>query len=281
MADARKDREYGNRLIQTYMDQWYRTPKDFESYLYVSQVLQAEGVKIGMEAHRRAMPYCRGSLFWQIDDCWPVASWSSIDYFGRWKALHYTARAVYAPVIISPAVTNNDVRFFVVSDRLEPVDATLDITIMDFGGTTVFQLSLPVTVKPNSSGVSLTLQKHELIGTADESRLVMVSRLRGKGGEALAEDFTYFRRPRDLSLGNPSFTKTVSKRENGYAVELQSNTLAKNVLLSCGDDKGFFADNYFDLLPGVKKTIMVSTGLNQKDFEQTLSVISLADSYQQ
>ncbi|MFH0989525.1 MAG: glycoside hydrolase family 2 protein [bacterium] len=84
MADARRDKEYGNRLIQTYMDRWYRTPKDFESYLYVSQVLQAEGVQVALEAHRRAMPFCMGSLYWQIDDCWPVASWSSIDYYGRW-----------------------------------------------------------------------------------------------------------------------------------------------------------------------------------------------------
>jgi beta-mannosidase len=61
--------------------------------------MQADGVRLAMEAHRRAMPYCMGSLYWQINDCWPVASWSSIDYFGRWKALHYTARRIFAPVI--------------------------------------------------------------------------------------------------------------------------------------------------------------------------------------
>ena len=87
------------------------TPKDFESYVYVSQVLQAEGVKVAMEAHRRAMPYCMGSLYWQIDDCWPVASWSSIDYYGRWKALHYTAKNSYAPILISACTQRMMLKF--------------------------------------------------------------------------------------------------------------------------------------------------------------------------
>ncbi len=82
----------GNELIKNYMDMYYREPKDFESLLYVGQVLQAEGVKMAVEAHRRKMPCCMGSLYWQLNDCWPVSSWSSIDYFGRWKAVHYFAK---------------------------------------------------------------------------------------------------------------------------------------------------------------------------------------------
>ncbi|HEU5237355.1 MAG TPA: glycoside hydrolase family 2 TIM barrel-domain containing protein, partial [Pyrinomonadaceae bacterium] len=88
MAHQRHPR--GNQLIREYMLREYPEPKDFESFLYVSQVLQAEGIKIGAEHLRRIMPHNMGSLFWQIDDCWPVASWSSIDYTGRWKALQYT-----------------------------------------------------------------------------------------------------------------------------------------------------------------------------------------------
>ncbi|PYS69255.1 MAG: hypothetical protein DMF73_15115, partial [Acidobacteria bacterium] len=92
----------GNQLIREYMLREYPEPKDFESFLYVSQVLQAEGIKIGAEHLRRIMPHNMGSLFWQIDDCWPVASWSSIDYTGRWKALQYYARRFYNDILISP-----------------------------------------------------------------------------------------------------------------------------------------------------------------------------------
>ncbi len=278
MADERNDREYGNRLIQRYMDCWYREPKDFSSFVYVSQVLQAEGVKVAMEAHRRAMPYCMGSLYWQIDDCWPVASWSSIDYYGRWKALHYAAKESYAPIIVSPVVSEDSIEFFIVSDNLKTVDAILDISLMKFDGTVVFQQSIPVSVKPDTSYVAASIEKQSLIGEENESGLVLVSRLK-KGEEILAEKNTYFESPKDLELKKPEFITMIRDTPSGYAVELMTNTLAKNVYLACKDDKGFYSDNYFDLLPGVKKIITVSTGLSRIDFEQSLKIISLVDSY--
>jgi beta-mannosidase len=89
----------------------YAEPKDFESFLYVSQLLQAEGIKVGAEHLRRIMPRNMGSLYWQLNDCWPVASWSSIDYFGRWKALQYYARRFYSPVLLSPVVEEKELKF--------------------------------------------------------------------------------------------------------------------------------------------------------------------------
>jgi beta-galactosidase/beta-glucuronidase len=102
----------GNQLIKEYMLREYPAPKDFESFLYVSQVLQAEGIKVGAEHLRRIMPRNMGSLYWQLDDCWPVASWSSIDYYGRWKALQYYSKRFYAPVLVSP---------YVEADNLNPM----------------------------------------------------------------------------------------------------------------------------------------------------------------
>jgi beta-mannosidase len=92
----------GNAIIRDYMLRDYPQPKDFASFLYASQVLQAEGIKIGAEHLRRNRPRTRGSIDWQLNDCWPVASWSSLDYYGRWKALHYYARRFYAPILVSP-----------------------------------------------------------------------------------------------------------------------------------------------------------------------------------
>src|SRR6266481_2431683 len=115
MAHQRHPR--GNQLIREYMLREYPEPKDFESFLYVSQVLQAEGIKIGAEHLRRIMPHNMGSLYWQIDDCWPVASWSSIDYTGRWKVLQYYARRFYGDILLSPHEENGNLNFYVVSDR--------------------------------------------------------------------------------------------------------------------------------------------------------------------
>ncbi|MDX1285215.1 MAG: glycoside hydrolase family 2 protein, partial [Draconibacterium sp.] len=92
----------GNGTIEYYMLKEYNRPKDFESFLYVNHVLQAEGIKFGLEGHRRAMPFCMGSLYWQINDCWPVASWSSTDYYQKWKALQYYVKKGFSQVLVSP-----------------------------------------------------------------------------------------------------------------------------------------------------------------------------------
>lgn len=110
------------------MERDYNVPSDFRDFLYLSQVLQAEGMKIAMEAHRVRKPYCMGSLFWQINDCWPVASWSSIDYFGRWKAQQYFVRDAFAPLLISLVRNGNRVTANAVSDqRASPAPATAAI----------------------------------------------------------------------------------------------------------------------------------------------------------
>src|SRR5947209_16595753 len=128
----------GNQLIREYMLREYPEPKDFASFLYVSQVLQAEGIKIGAEHLRRIRPHNMGSLFWQIDDCWPVASWSSIDYYGRWKALQYYARRFYNAILISPHEESGNINFYIVSDRLQATAAQLQVSLLDFEGHTVW-----------------------------------------------------------------------------------------------------------------------------------------------
>jgi beta-mannosidase len=278
MADERKDKEYGNRLIRLYLDRWYRTPRDFKSYLYVSQIMQAEGVRLGMEAHRRAMPRCMGSLYWQIDDCWPVASWSSIDYFGRWKALHYAARAAFSPVIVSPVHTESDVRFHVVSDRLEPLAATLEIRVADFDGNDVSRHDARISIAPNSSRELLALPKAQLTCGRDEARLVLISRLK-QNDALLFESLSYFRLPKDLHLSPPAITANVTPAPEGCSIELSTQSLAKNIMLSCGDDDGFFSDNYFDLPAGARHVVHYKTALDDTAVRQQLVTFSLVDSY--
>ena len=280
MADERRDNEYGNRLIQWYMDKWYRTPKNFESYVYVSQVLQAEGVQVAMEAHRRAKPFCMGSLFWQIDDCWPVASWSSIDYYGRWKALHYFAKHSYAPILISPVISKDDMKIHVISDSKEKRDGVLEAAVMDFDGKVVFHQSMPIVVKSNQAEIAAVFSMSQLVSNHNKSRLVFVCGLK-KGDTLLAEDISYFTSPKDLNLNQPQYLKKITKRDSGFVIELIANTLAKNVYLTCSDRNGFFEENFFDLLPGIPRTIKIRTRLQQEEFERSLIITSLVDSYAQ
>src|SRR5215470_1415949 len=149
----------GNQLVRTYMDRDFRVPKDFASFLYMSQVLQATVIQYGAEAHRRRWPFCAGSLYWQLDDCWPVASWSGIDYYGRWKALHYAARRFFAPLLVSPVEEGEGVRVFVVSDLVTDTPARLTLRLVDLEGRAdprLWRAELDVTVQAASSDVQFT-----------------------------------------------------------------------------------------------------------------------------
>ena len=109
-------------------------------------VLQGDAIKTAIEAHRRDMPYCMGTLFWQHNDCWPVASWSSRDYYGRWKAQHYFAKAAFRDVLVSPIVNNDKLDVYIVSDRLRKTSAILELEFCDMEGKLVNSISPKFTL---------------------------------------------------------------------------------------------------------------------------------------
>ncbi len=122
----------GNATIEEYMNRSFRKPIDFEAQLYLSQLLQAEGIQIGIEAHRRNKDRCMGTLYWQLNDCWPGASWSSIDYYGKWKALHYKVKESFAPVILSHEFIDSNLQISVVSDLTTSFHGELNISLSEF-----------------------------------------------------------------------------------------------------------------------------------------------------
>ncbi|HEY6253711.1 MAG TPA: glycoside hydrolase family 2 TIM barrel-domain containing protein [Candidatus Angelobacter sp.] len=153
----------GNERILTYMLREYSEPRDFASFVYLSQVQQAEIIKIGAEHLRRQRPRIMGSLYWQLNDCWPVASWSSIDYYGRWKALQYYARRFYDDVLISPYVHDNKVDVFVVSDKLQPISGVIHSRMLDFSGHTLMEQTSEVRIPAQSSASYLLLDQSDLL----------------------------------------------------------------------------------------------------------------------
>ncbi len=267
----------GNLRIRDYLNMYYKSPKDFTSFLYVGQVLQAYGIKQAIEAHRRARPVCMGTLFWQIDDCWPVASWSSMDYYKRWKAMHYIAKKAYEPLIISPILKDDVVNFTVVNDYLDNLELELFIEVYDFNGNMVYSKPFEIKIDANSSKEVLTINKSELTKDFDESGLVLVAQLRTQDKIA-AENLLYFKQPKDLSLEKPDIKLNITGTDNGYSIELVTDKLAKDVYLST-DEEGFFTDNYFDLLPGTVKYIELKINKKIEGIDGKIKIVSLADSY--
>ena len=278
MAHQRHPR--GNQLIREYMLREYPEPKDFESFLYVSQVLQAEGIKIGAEHLRRIMPHNMGSLFWQIDDCWPVASWSSIDYTGRWKALQYYARRFYSDLLLSLHEEKGSLAFFIVSDRTRPTTAQLQASLLDFEGHTLWSKRQDVVVAALNSKSYLTVPIDTLLAKQDAKRVFLVSELL-VDGKVVSSNEHFFQPFKNLSLPRPEISaKTVRTRE-GFRITLSSDKLARTVYLSAPDHKGFFVDNYFDLVPGRKVEVEYRTksAVKAADFQHAIKIRSLVDAF--
>ncbi len=246
----------GNRLIKQYMDIYSKEPKDFPSFLYMSQVLQAEAIQSAMEAHRRQKPYCMGTLFWQINDCWPVASWSSMDYYGRWKALQYFAKNSYRDVMLSvdsATAASGTVDVHVVSDVLNPIEAKIEVKAFDFGGALLHEVSQAIVIGANTAQKVLTLTQADALQGRDASEVVLSAQL-VQGDEVLDAKIHYLVSARDIRLQAPNIKMTAVDEGNGKAYILETDVLAKNVWLS-SDFEGIFSDNYFDLIPGIKKRV--------------------------
>lgn len=248
----------GNALIAEYMKRDYHTPADFESFVYVSQLLQAEGMRKGIEAHRRAKPYCMGTLYWQLNDVWPVASWSSIDSYGRWKALHYYAKEAFSPMAALPVVEDDILKIYGVADIPHDTTATLEVRILQFDGDVQHSETIPNVRLSNDSSRMIWQGSLKSILRKTKKQSAVAEIVLKTGNDIAYRRLFYFVPPKDLNLPTTKITMAVSEANNGYKLTLTSEKLAKNVLLSTQAD-GMFSDNYFDLMPGEKKEIFFKT----------------------
>jgi beta-mannosidase len=277
---AHQKNNEGNSIIHDYLLKDYPEPKDFASFLYVSQVLQAEGIKIGAEHFRRSRPETMASIYWQLNDCWPVASWSSIDYYGRWKALQYYARRFYAPILVSPHIEDGSVKIYIVSDKTEAKSATLRLRLMDFDGKVLLEESNNVTVHPLSSQVYLEwpLKKLADAAGADLSHVFVVAEL-STGGAQISRNLAYLVPTKEIHL-KPAALRVEATGANGsYTIRVTSPVLARSVYLSFGDLDVKLSDNYFNLLPGETAAIAVSSAASLDELRAQLKIVSLADAF--
>jgi len=270
---------FANSLIEWYLLNEYRKPKDFQSFLYMGQLLQGDAIRTAMEAHRRDMPYCMGSLFWQHDDCWPVASWASRDYYGRWKAQHYFAKKAYANLLVSPIANNNQLDVYIVSDLLKPVKGKLQIRIMDLKGNVVFTQEKAITVPANTSKVQFTDNIDRLLNRKQRNEVVVNARFfENDKTEAVSNNY-FLTRYKNIDFPKAVISKSSTVAKDGFDVTLKSDVFARGVFLSIDGIDNFFSDNYFDLLPGEPATIHVTTPLSKPEFDKQLQIVSISDAY--
>ena len=277
VMQAHQKHPRGSELMDLYMEREYRIPFEFDAYVYLSQVVQAEGIRRGIEAHRRAMPRCMGSLYWQLDDCWPVASWSSIDYGGQWKALHYAAREAFADILVSPVERGDSLFLYIVSDRGEPASGALWVRLFDLDGWELVRRSVDLTAQPRTSAIVFAEATAELLRGHDPRRAVLSLVFETEGRRYRARH--YFVPAKELDLPRTRVRWDAEPDGPIWRLRVWSGALARSVHIEADGIRGWFSDDFFDIMPGDTVDVLFEPAGSAERLEGRLRITTLADTY--
>lgn len=247
----------GYEVINNYMSRDFPTPTNEEDYIYMSHLLQAYGIGKGIEAQRRNKPYTMGSLYWQLNEPWPSASWSGIDFFGHWKALQYQVKHSFEDILISFEKNLDDLKIYVINDLTREIRGELKVEVLSFDGNKISEFSKNYISKPNSSTIAM---KFNLSSMKNIEREILI-----RATFSNRESLFYFVKPKDLLLKDGPIQVHLNPLKDGYELKFFSNILQKNLMLYTDVD-GEFSDNYFDLLPNKIHTVQFKS--NTPNFER-------------
>ena len=270
----------GNALMVAQMLDNFRLPKDFPALVYLSMVLQAEGIRYGVEHWRRHPRRVSGTLYWQLNDCWPVASWSSLDYFGRWKALHYAARHFYAPLLLSVADKPTEQDVYVTSDMSETWEGSVHWSLEMLDGKVLEAGEEPVKAAPFDVTPVCRLDFSDRLNDDLRREVVFIAEL-WQGGQILSRQTAFFVPTKHLALVEPAISAQLRVEQGQVCIELASHSLARLVECSLEGAEVVFSDNYYDLPAG--RTVSIAAplpaGWTPSQAQAALKVRSVYDSY--
>lgn len=288
----------GNQIIFHYVAELYRFPKDYPATVYLSQIMQAFCLRYGIEHMRRNMPRTMGAVYWQLNDCWPVASWSSIDFGGRWKALHYAAKRFFAPAMVSVKTLGSERLHGSTNTPLNDIDAVEIYSVYDGpeedSGNISWQVwsvrenkillkdETAIKLVPGKVSRRKKLDLADLIQSHGREDLVIRTRLQS-GGYEDSVNTTFLTAPKRLEFSDPKIKTKVRKGADGaFEIEVSADAIAYQVYLNLdGALPHRFSDNFFDLFPGETKTVTLRPRIDTKvkDIRSALTVYHYRDSY--
>lgn len=259
VMNAHQKASIGNFLIKKTMALYYKVPEKFEDLIYAGLILQGQGMRHGIEAHRRHRPYCMGSLPWQLNDSWPVVSWSSIDYYGNWKAMHYQIRRAFAPVLVDAIKEGNNLSYYIMSDRLTDEELTLNLELMDFNGKVYRKQKVDGLLPANTSKLFYQEPVEQALAGRDSATTFMHMVVKSKKGEVLSDEIYYFAHPKDQLLPKTPLQWQVKQKKGYCEVTVKADKLARDIFIEVPVHGVRFSDNFFDLLPGQKKKVIITS----------------------
>ena len=278
MMSHQRGGDHANGLIETYLLNEYKKPRDFRAFLYMNHVLQGDAIKTAIESHRRQMPYNMGTLFWQHNDCWPVASWASRDYYGRWKAQHYYVRKAYDDILISSVVEGDDLKVYAVSDRLENTSGQLQLQVCQFDGTVVHHWGKSVGISGNDSRVCFSAPLAKLLEGADRGTVYVRVDYTDRSGRVYHNNYCLGKQ-KDMDYPKVDLQTEVRSIEGGYEVMVSADKFARAVCLSVADNESVYSDNYFDVQPKSSVQVQVRTRLSAEAFNGSLRLTCLNNEF--
>ena len=282
----------GNQIILDYISRRYRFPKDYRSLAYLSHLNQAWCLKVGVEHFRRQQPHCLGALYWQLNDCWPVASWSSLEFGGKWKALHYAARRFFAPSMASVHVhggeqrlignyrhhTTGRVDLWTIHDLPTPRRASLEWRLLTLDGERLDGGRKAVVLRPGESRLQVTLDYAAQAARMGHENMVLRVMLHEHGnGGILSDESILFAPPRAVPLvQRPPCASWKRVSPGVWSLTLRSDTLHLAVWVDPANNEARVSDNFFDLHAGEAVTVQVTS---PTDPRTSTTIMSLVDSY--
>ncbi len=281
-SDALKNHQKhptGFKNLDIYLDRDFPDTKDLRNYIYLTQLLQAEAMRTAIYAHRLAKPYCMGTLYWQLNDCWSGISWSSIDYYGNWKAAHYAIKEAFSPIV--PIISERHDSLFVdfVSDKIGITEVSYTIHFQDFGGNNVANQSTTGIVKQlefnkNRNILAMPIPKN-LQRNSFFVQAILTYTENGKSEKS--ENFHYFAAPKNLKLTkNPKIVMELDKK-NPQLLHISANTFVKNAYIYLENTPLHVSENYFDLPANTTKTVELPQDILDIRSLKVLSLNQLLD----
>lgn len=275
----------GNSAIIDYMLSWFRLPVGYENTVWLSQILQSLAIKYAVEHWRQNKPRCMGALYWQLNDCWQVASWSSVDYFLRWKALHYAARRFFDPILVSGVEDKdaNTIVAHVTSDLDKPFAAELSWLVVDASGAQLDSGYKTLKIAADSAKAVATLDLAKVVAQVGQ-RAVLVKLYLKNGSELLSENLVTLARPKHLELRDPKLKVTAKPVAGGaFDVTVKAAAPALWTWLELKGADATYSDNFLHLLRGESATVRVTPAerIGMADFKARLAAKSLFDTYQE
>lgn len=281
MEKHQKNDEANGKMLY-YLSNTFKYPKNFEMLLYATQLLQAEAIRYGVEHWRRNRGRCMGTIYWQLNDCWPVASWSSIDYYGRWKALHYFAKRFFAPILISAEQDAKTVRLHIINETMEDIDGKIIWSLKDNKCNIIKEGYMDVSIDKLSSSQSLTLNFEDELKTICELQRSYLEYAFVNDNRKVSSGTLLFVPPKHFEFLDPYITLDIKEERDEFQIELSCRAFAKYIKIDFAEFDCVLSDNYFDLSKGCTKIVKLAKknlagGLNIDDVKDNITINSIYD----